>query len=98
MIVFLLKQRSDFNFISMVCFCVLQKGMTNKNSTTAVRTGYLQCMTGAFQGIDKSLCLPLKFKNLGGSVIVTLNSLISVCIFSMLFTLQVLWHPQREFV
>ena len=29
---------------------------------------------------------------------VTLNSLISVCIFSMLFTLQVLWHPQREFV
>ncbi|RMX46865.1 hypothetical protein pdam_00022068, partial [Pocillopora damicornis] len=27
-----------------------KKGMTNKNSTTAVRTGYLQCMTGAFQG------------------------------------------------
>lgn len=54
------KQRSDFNFISMVWCCVLQKGMTNKNSTTAVRTGYLQCMTGAFQGIDKSLCLPLK--------------------------------------
>ena len=60
MIVFVLKQRSDFNFISMVWCCVLQKGMTNKNSTTAVRTGYLQCMTGAFQGIDKSLCLPLK--------------------------------------
>ena len=60
MIVFLLKQRSDFNFISMVWCCVLQKGMTNKNSTTAVRTGYLQCMTGAFQGIDKSFCLPLK--------------------------------------
>ena len=60
MIVFLLKQRSDFNFTSMVWCCVLQKGMTNKNSTTAVRTGYLQCMTGAFQGIDKSFCLPLK--------------------------------------
>ncbi|KAJ7333816.1 eIF-2-alpha kinase activator GCN1 [Desmophyllum pertusum] len=27
-----------------------KKGMTNKNSTTAVRSGYLQCMTGAFQG------------------------------------------------
>ena len=60
MVVFLLKQRSDFNFTSMVWCCVLQKGMTNKNSTTAVRTGYLQCMTGAFQGIDKSFCLPLK--------------------------------------
>ena len=39
-----------------------------------------------------------KFKNLGGFIMVTLNSLISVCVFSMLFTLQVLWHPQREFV
>ena len=25
--------------------------MTNKNSTTAVRTAYLHCMVGAFQGI-----------------------------------------------
>ena len=25
--------------------------MTNKNSTTAVRTAYLHCMAGAFQGI-----------------------------------------------
>jgi len=27
-----------------------KKGMANKNSTSAVRAGYLQCMTGAFQG------------------------------------------------
>ena len=69
------------------------------------RTPPLLCVLGTYsvwQVLFKVLINPCvyhwKFKNLGGFIMVTLNSLISVCVFSMLFTLQVLWHPQREFV
>ena len=38
--------------------------MTNKNSTTAVRTAYLHCMVGAFQGIFLRVKLPYYWQNL----------------------------------
>ena len=69
------------------------------------RTPPQLCVLGTYsvwQVLFKVLINPFvyhwKFQNLGGFIMVTLNSLLSVCIFSMLFTLQVLWHPQREFV
>ena len=40
-----------------------QKRTTNKNSTTAVRTAYLHCMDGAFQGISR-VKLPYYWQNL----------------------------------
>ena len=41
----------QFIIIMKQYLCFSQKGMSNKNSTTTVRSGYLQCMTAAFQGI-----------------------------------------------
>ena len=100
MIVFLLKQRSDFNFISMVWCCVVfyRKEWLTRTPPQLYVLGTYSVWQVLFKVLINPCVYQWKFKNLGGFIMVTLNSLISVCVFSMLFTLQVLWHPQREFV
>ena len=100
MIVFLLKQRSDFNFISMVwcCFVFYRKEWLTRTPPQLYVLGTYSVWQVLFKVLINPCVYHWKFKNLGGFIMVTLNSLISVCVFSMLFTLQVLWHPQREFV
>lgn len=38
-------------FATFVIFCILQKGVTLKSSTSPVRNAYILCMNAAFHGM-----------------------------------------------